>query len=166
MSLRRFLAGPVSFGLNAGLAVVAGSLLSWDPGALSVWTLGLWGAGLAATAVTLKFGWPVVHASAAGLLAAAAATATGTAIWPLPLAGALAAMGAARLARVRLASRWLSRAVGLGAAGLLAYGIYAFAAGSLDLGGDGTQALEALAGAAALAVLALLGLWHGGQDEE
>lgn len=166
MSLRRFLAGPISFGLNTGLAVVAGSLVSWQASALPWLTLVSWAAALAIAAVTLKIGWPLLHTATAGLLLFASATATATVVWPLPLTGAVAALGLARFASVGFASRWLSRTVGLVGLALLGFAVYLYSQGDLRLGGDATDGLEALAGAVALVVVAVLGLWHGGEDEE
>lgn len=165
MSLRRFLAGPISFGLNAGLAVVAASLLNWEPTQLSFFALAAWGVGLALVSVTLKVGWPILHTSAAGALLVAAASATSTVVWPLPLAGGLVALASARFASVGLASRWLSRTVGVAAVALLALAVYLYATGDLNLSGDGTDALEVLAGAAALVLYGVLGLWHPSDEE-
>lgn len=160
------MAGPISFGLNTGLAVVAGSLVSWQASALPWLTLVAWAAALVLAAVTLKVGWPLLHTVTGGLLLFAAATATATVVWPLPLAGAVAAVALARFASVGFASRWLSRTLGLAAIALFGFATYLYTQGDLRLGGDTTDGLEALAGAFALIVIAILGLWHGGGDDE
>lgn len=166
MSIPRFLAGPISFGLNAGLAVVAGQLLEWEPSALPTLMLFAWGGGLLLATATLKVSWPIIHTSAAGLLLLASITGTGTVVWPLPLAGAAAAIAMARFASVGFASRWLSRSIGIAAIAVLAFATYLSAMGDLTLGADGTDPIELIAGAGALLVIAILGLWHPtGEDE-
>lgn len=160
------MAGPISFGLNAGLAVVAGQLLNWDPSQLPPITLIAWGAAILVAAATLKVGWPILHTSTAGLLLVAASFATSTVVWPLPLAGAAAALALARFASVGMASALLSRVVGVVALAMVAYAGYLYATGDLALGGDATGGLEAVAGAGALLVIAALGLWHPGSDED
>lgn len=166
MSLPRFVAGPLSFGINAGVAVVAGGLLGWEPTALPTTTLLAWGAGLLLVAATLKVGWPILHTAATGVLLVAAATATTTVVWPLPLAGAAVAIAMARFASVGLASRWLSRTVGLASIGLLGFAGYLHLGGQLTLGPEGADALELLSGAIGLAVVAVLGLWHPSDGDE
>jgi hypothetical protein len=166
VSLPRFFAGPLSFGLNAGFAAVAGVLLGWEPTQLPMLTLVTWGAGLALVAATLKIGWPILHTVAAGTLVAAAATATSTVVWPLPLAGAVVAIAMARFASVGFASRWVSRTVGIGALALVGVAVYLYAGGGLELGPDGADGLELFGATMALIVVAALGLWHPGPDEE
>lgn len=166
MSLRRYLAGPVSFGLNVGLAFVAGELVGWDPSALPEMTLFAWVVGLGLAATSLKFSLPIVHTGTAGALLVASAFATSTSVWALPLAGAVVALALARFASVGLASRWLSWIVGLLALGLLALTGYRYATGSLDLGGDGTSGIELVEALGLLLALAVLGVWPSGGDEE
>lgn len=166
MSLPRFVAGPLSFGLNAGFAAVAGVLVDWEPTALPWLMLVTWAAGVGLTAVTLKIGWPVFHTAATGTLLAATVAGTSTAVWPLPLAGAAVAIAMARFASVGLASRWLSRTVGVLAIALLGFAVYLQAGGQLQLGAEGADRLELFAGGLALAVIAVLGLWHPNGDEE
>lgn len=166
MSLPRFLAGPISFGLNAGFAVVAWRLLEGGLGDLSLLTLGAWGIAILVAAATLKVGWPILHTTASGFLLLATATATSTVVWPLPLAGAVVAIAMARFASVGLASRWLSRTIGLVALAMLGLAGYLYAGGALALGPDGADTLELFGGALALIVVAVLGLWHPSDEEE
>jgi hypothetical protein len=166
VSLPRFVAGPISFGVNAGFVAVAGVLLGWEPTVLPWLTLIAWGAGVALTAVTLTVGWPIFHTAAAGALLAATVTATGTTVWPLPLAGAAVAIAMARFASVGVASRWLSRSVGLAALAMLGLAGYLYVGGDLTLGPEGADGLELVAGAIALLVVAVLGLWHGSDEED
>lgn len=166
MSLPRFVAGPVSFGLNAGFVAVAGILLAWEPTALPSIALLAWGAGLLLTAATLKVGWPILHTGATGALLVATVAATGTVVWPLPLAGAAVAIAMARFASVGLASRWLSRVVGVLALVLLGYAAYLSTVGQLQLGPEGADRLELFAGGLALLIVAVLGLWHPGGEED
>lgn len=166
MSLPRFVAGPLSFGLNAGFAAVAGVLVDWEPTALPWLMLLAWLAGLALTAVTLKIGYPVFHTAATGALLVATVAGTSTIVWPLPLAGAAVAIAMARFASVGFASRWLSRSIGVLALALLGFAVYLQAGGQLQLGPEGADRLELFAGGLALAVIATLGLWHPTGDEE
>lgn len=159
------MAGPLSFGLNAGFAAVAGLLVGWEPTALPTLMLLAWVVGLALTAVTLKLGYPLFHTAAAGALLVATVTGTGTAVWPLPLAGAAVAIAMARFASVGLASRWLSRTVGVLAVAVFGFAAYLQFGGQLQLGPEGADRLELFAGALALAVIAILGLWHPSGDE-
>lgn len=165
MSLRRFLAGPLSFGLTLGLAVVALMLEDWALDPFPWLALVAWGGALVATGITLKIGWPVFHVAGAGALLVAAGSLAGTDLWALPLAAAVGAMGMARFASVGFASRWLSRAVALAAAGGLvwiAVGAYRSAGAWAALGLQ-----EGLVAALALVCVTVLGLWHpDGDDEE
>jgi len=164
VSLRRFLAGPVSFGLALGMAIVALKLEGWAVEAFPWLALAAWGGALAATAITLKVGWPVFHVTGAGLLLVATGAMASTDLWALPLAAAVGAMGMARFASVGLASRWLSRAVAAAAAGGLVWLGVGVATGSGTWSGAGLQ--EGLVLALALLVVVVLGLWHPDGDEE
>lgn len=166
VSLPRFVAGPVSFGVNAGIAIVAGTLLDWQASALPIEALGAWTIGLALTAITLKVGWPILHTSAAGALLLAGAAAAGTSVWLAPLVGAAVAIAMARFASVGMASRWLSRLVGLLAVAVLGFAAYQASTGALSLGPEGAGTLELVAAAGALAVVGVLGLWHPSGDED
>lgn len=164
VSLRRYLAGPVSFGLTLGLAVVAVMLEGGSLDVFPTMSLIAWGGAVALAAVTLKLGWPVFHVGAAGLLMVASALLLGTSYWPLPLAAAVGTMAMARFASVGFASRWLSRAVGLAGAGGLVWAIYGYATGSGSFGGS--DALDLGVAALALVVIAVMGFWHPADDEE
>lgn len=166
MSLRRFIAGPVSFGLTLGLAIVALLLQDWSLDPFPIHALVTWGLALAITALTLKLGWPILHVSAAGLLVVTTGFMDGMPEWPLPLAAAVGVMAMGRFASVGFASRWVSRAVGLlsliGAVGLLWVKIQ----GDVNLGGGPSSWFETGAAILALVVVAVLGFWHGGDGEE
>lgn len=164
MSLRRYLAGPVTFGLTLGLAVVAVMLEGGSVDAFPTLSLVAWGGAVALAAVTLKLGWPLLHVGAAGLLMAASFFLVDTSYWALPLAAAVGAMAMARFASVGFASRWLSRAVGLAGVVGLVWAVYGYATDSA--GWAGSDALEVGVAGLALAVIAVLGFWHGGDDED
>lgn len=164
VSLRRFLAGPVTFGLTLGFAVVALMLHEWAWQSFGAVTLAAWGAALALAAIAVKLGWPVFHVGATGALLVAAGSLVGTRLWALPLAAGVGAMGMARFASVGLASRWLSRLVGLmGVAGIawMAYGVVSGGPAWAAFGG-----WEVAVGGFALAVIAALGLWHASGEDE
>lgn len=164
VSLRRFLAGPVSFGLTLGMAIVALMLEGWALDPFPFLALAAWGAALVATGLTFKFGWPVFHVTGAGCLLVASAALVDTALWPLPLAAAVVAMGMARFASVGFASRWLSRAVAAAAAGGLAWMAYGAATGSGAWADVTLQ--EGLVAGLSLLVIVVLGLWFRDDDEE
>lgn len=166
MSLRRFVAGPVSFGLTIGLAVVALMLEGFSLDPFPVLALVAWGAAIAVTAVTLKLGWPLLHVSAAGLLMAASLFLVDTSMWALPLAAAVGTMAMGRFASVGFASRWVSQAIGLTGLAGVAFVVWRFAAGSAGIGGDEATLLEASTAAGALAVIGVLGIWHPNGEEE
>lgn len=166
MSLRRFLAGPISFGLTLGLAIVALLLNDWSIDPFATTALIAWGVALVLTAITLVWGWPIFHVSAAAALMVATGLMDSMAEWPLPLAAAVGTMAMGRFASTGFTSRWVSRAVGL----LAVYGIVTLAywtiQGTADLGTGGASVIELIGAFLALAVIAVMGFWHGGDDED
>lgn len=163
MSLRRFLAGPVSFGLTLGLAIVALMLESWQIDPFPVLTLVAWGTALVLTAITLKLGWPIFHVGAAGALMVAAVPLVDTAYWALPLVAAVGAMAMARFASVGFVSRWLGRTVGVGAIVGLGWVVW-FAVQDVDAWSF--SVLETIGAVLALGVIAALGFWHPDDEDE
>lgn len=166
MSFRRFLAGPLSFGLTLGLALVALLLNDWSIDPFPALALAAWGLALVLTAVTMKLGWPIFHVSAAAALMVTTGLMDGMAEWFLPLIGAVGTMGMARFADIGFVSRWVSIPVGLVAVvgiGTLAWWLYD---GSASLGTGGASVLEATTAFVALALIAVFAFWHGDDDEE
>jgi len=166
VSLRRFIASPVSFGLTLGLAIVALILENFQIEALPMPALVAWFGAIAASAVSLKIDWPLMHVIAAGLLLGATFFLLDTVLWPLALAGAVFATATARLAGLAFVSRQVARVLGLAALGGIGWLGYGYAQGALSLGLDDTSIVEIASSIGALVVIAVLAFWQGFGDDE
>jgi hypothetical protein len=166
VSFRRFLAGPVSFGLTLGLAIVAYMLNNGSIATVPKMGVVAWVGAIAAGAMSLKLDWPLLHVTAGALLLGTTWLLLPTVLWPLALAGAVFAMATARFGGLSFVSRQASRVVGIAAVAGVAWLGYQAVAGQPRLGPEGGSTAELVAAIGSLVVIVALSFWQPFSGDE